>query len=400
MKICFFTAAILFSVLAVCGLVMGCELNSDYENKNKNNYENGNILTPLLEREIKAAFLNQFVLDGYPDSLPDPTVDDIYITRYYGTFNGCSVVRMDTAFWGYPAVVVQQVIGGTVIGYGSPPFALAYKDRKFYDLDAAYEQGFLTLDNIITVAIIQDYGKSRADFEQEIKEEYLKVVLNENPDFTGTSADIKIEKFYGIFTDFLTVSAVVMLNIPPYIYNDEEVHYTVNGVTVVYPNSNKALVYRDKQFYDLRTAYEEGFLTLGNIMTIAVIQNYSRPQIELEQEIKQSYLTEFVLKSDPQAAVSVDDVSVVKFYGIFNNGYDMNNGCAVVMISSPYIEFDRMEHTDTIDGINIYYPYNTAFAYKNNKFYDLKTAFENGILTSEEIWIISVIQSEPVIYSW
>ncbi|MBD5092669.1 MAG: hypothetical protein HDT36_04740, partial [Clostridiales bacterium] len=60
---------------------------------------------------------------------PQATLDDITITKYYGTYNGCVVVVLDDPFSAVPTMVVNKwiEIGGVQFHYKSFDFIRVYK---------------------------------------------------------------------------------------------------------------------------------------------------------------------------------------------------------------------------------------------------------------------------------
>jgi hypothetical protein len=215
-----------------------------------------------LAQEIKAAYLKAFY-SGYEY---DATVDDVIIEKFYGTFNGCTAVLMDYVYWGHATVITMEIIEDITIYYSDSNTAYAYKDKQFYKIPKAYENGFLTIDDIKIIADIQNGLAIEPRLEQEIKTEFLKAFITPyEPD--ATVDDVIIEKFYGTFNTYTVV-----------FFAREDADATsydvVGGIIIHYPTfTNRALVYKDKHFYTLREAYENRFLLLAHIKIIADIQN-------------------------------------------------------------------------------------------------------------------------------
>jgi len=137
-------------LVAVCCLAL--EISCGGETKGM--YKRGTFEGLGVETEMR-------ILQDYLDanngfkSPSDPiglTVYDIYIDSYFGTYNGCFVFRVDGP-WDYPAMVKDLVIAGVRIGtfnFGREP--QTWKDGSFNDLQDAYDQGWLTQDDLGSIA--------------------------------------------------------------------------------------------------------------------------------------------------------------------------------------------------------------------------------------------------------
>jgi hypothetical protein len=76
----------------------------------------------------------------------------VHVRHYYGEFaSGAIVAMLDTS--DYPAVVWGEEIGDTVINYsdGNRIVALC-PNNKFYPLTEAFENGYLTAEDIAAIA--------------------------------------------------------------------------------------------------------------------------------------------------------------------------------------------------------------------------------------------------------
>jgi hypothetical protein len=80
------------------------------------------------------------------DGTADVPSDNVWVTKYYGTYNGCEVV---TVFYsGSPTSSEEQDIN--VAGYTIPVRIniLLHKNSSFIDIRSAYDKGYLTDDDI------------------------------------------------------------------------------------------------------------------------------------------------------------------------------------------------------------------------------------------------------------
>ncbi|MCL2707193.1 MAG: hypothetical protein FWE97_03430 [Dehalococcoidia bacterium] len=92
-------------------------------------------------------------------TFPEATFAKTYVLSYYGTFNGCSVVRMAIEGIEFSSIAWQEEIGGIVFDMSYPIIQVFY-NGNFFTLAAAYEQGFLIIDNLRAVANILQSNNS------------------------------------------------------------------------------------------------------------------------------------------------------------------------------------------------------------------------------------------------
>ncbi len=80
------------------------------------------------------------------------TLDDIRIDYYFGTFNDCIVVMIDDNFTTQNCSLYDIYVEGIKFHYPDSNRAIALKDGVFYQLQQAYDNGFLTLEDLQTIA--------------------------------------------------------------------------------------------------------------------------------------------------------------------------------------------------------------------------------------------------------
>ena len=104
----------------------------------------------------------RLILQDYADEFKSEhiTVNDIYISKYYGTYNGGIVLNIDGP-WGYPSVLYGEDIAGIWFygSYGSIPFM--WKNRRFYGLQEAYDLGLLTKTDLRSIADLFDKSNAK-----------------------------------------------------------------------------------------------------------------------------------------------------------------------------------------------------------------------------------------------
>ncbi len=132
----------------------------------------------------------------------------------------------------------------------------------------------------------------------------------------------------------------------------------------------------DGKFYTVTEAYESGYLTREQVMSIAYYHNGGREHNEdimsesyqplpkapeklsevTDKAIRKNYL-EIYLTQEEEATLS--DVKLEEYNGTYND-------CVAVMIEATYIGYPQSTHTEKIDGINIYYKDgNEIFIWRN-----------------------------------
>ena len=85
------------------------------------------------------------------------TVNDIYISHYYGVYKGCVLFHMDGP-WEYMTVEVCFVLDDISFPYPITLGPDVWKDGDLYRLHEAYNSGLLTLDDIRSIAAYFNNG--------------------------------------------------------------------------------------------------------------------------------------------------------------------------------------------------------------------------------------------------
>nr|MBQ8890133.1 hypothetical protein [Clostridia bacterium] len=80
--------------------------------------------------------------------------DYVYIENYYGEFSGGAIVAM-IASGAYDDAVWEETIGDTTIRYNNGNCILVLYEGEFHTLTAAYENGYLSLNDIEAISDLQ-----------------------------------------------------------------------------------------------------------------------------------------------------------------------------------------------------------------------------------------------------
>lgn len=241
---------------------------------------------------------------------------DHFIGRYYGTINGCVIFAINTYLEGENNTIV---INGTEIKNDNSFYLFAYRDSTVEELVTAYNDGWLTDEDIKKIKERHDqfnayaywedsssyytYAKFTDDLEKlsddiidEIRDnifaqrfaEYFTVSLEKNQEYkdvytkrriremSARSAHLNAEsdsevfiknerstmrdyyeyfRYYGIFGDNI-IWANVGLSV-----GSSMTKYIVFGNEFVFNESSRIYVYNNGRLLDLADAYVEGLLT-------------------------------------------------------------------------------------------------------------------------------------------
>lgn len=99
-----------------------------------------------IEEEVKRDYLYRFVSDE------DATIDDVKFSHFYGMYDECLVANINYKGHAGMQIYYERKIEGMVFEIPSPSYDIqVWKKNKFYDLEEAYEDGTLTLEDIKTI---------------------------------------------------------------------------------------------------------------------------------------------------------------------------------------------------------------------------------------------------------
>ena len=80
------------------------------------------------------------------------TTDNVRIEYYLGEYSGCDVLYITDDNSMYATVIMKETIAGYTFTYGSSQVPCVYKNGDFTVLKAAYENGWITKDDVRDLA--------------------------------------------------------------------------------------------------------------------------------------------------------------------------------------------------------------------------------------------------------
>ena len=281
--------AALFCAAVLCGCGGGDNVNNDVKLKDNDNGNNNHPIAGKAEGlsaemalRIRQDYLNQWI-ENDPTGL-QPSIDDIWIDAYCGTYNGSVAVIMHRDGFS-KTVITYTIVGGILFQYSSGGNQIIIWDGgRFYALYEAYNAGLFTRDDLVDIAKIQNvnlylpnvsddfyldrnFAGLSVGVEDYIKGEYVIVLP---PEYGATIDDVWVESFYGSYND----TVVVMMGDNYNNYTNTERVSDIDGVLFRFNNENSIMVFRGMGFFnELQAAYEYGWITRENLIDIAEYHN-------------------------------------------------------------------------------------------------------------------------------
>ena len=259
---------------------------------------------------------------------------------------------------------------------------------RFYSLEDAYGQGFITKTDIMNIAYIQNGQKLYEDVDnftptpknpETLSEETINAIketsayslrndlLHSEP--TATKDDINIDGYYGTYNDFVAIKLTnAFVN-----YLAVETEEIICGIKFVFGYPNSIIVWKrvdnkntepspPGEFILLERAFNKHLITKNDLLNIAYIQNGNKlyeetenfspspkkPEtlsIDIENAIKetQAYIVRTQI-FNPHANATKEDVIIHKYLGTYN-------GYVAVVVSDRFYQYDGRQMADYIDSI-------------------------------------------------
>jgi hypothetical protein len=96
--------------------------------------------------------LEQKIRQAYADKNAGVDFDDVYISKYYGTYNQASVITVLIDGAGVGQQPWSETVGGIEFTNNVNAPIIVFYNNDFHSLQQAYENNFLTLANLQSVA--------------------------------------------------------------------------------------------------------------------------------------------------------------------------------------------------------------------------------------------------------
>ncbi len=209
------------------------------------------------EREIILAWLDEYPKD-------DLSEDDLSLD-VRGVFGDTYVYYLCGPF-GASDVITKALVGNVLFEYPSSLTLDVYCNGDFYSLGAAYGQGLLDRDDLLTLQKNYNNGWYWS-MSQTIKGDYAREY-----------DDVKIEELSLRVYYLCGLNDAVLFVDGGGDYPAVETQQEVDGVLFEYPTAQQLLYYgayseeKDSMFCDLNTAFARGLLNHANLL--AILSNY------------------------------------------------------------------------------------------------------------------------------
>ena len=219
-----------------------------------------------------------------------------------------------------------------------------------------------------------NFGLS-AETEAEIKQDWLEFRTKiHNPG--ATADDVSVHRYYGTYGD----CAAVIMTDRFSAYLAAITYEIVEDLIFSYPDSNTICIWKDGDFCTLQEAYDGGLLTKDDLKKIR--GTWTVPWAT-EKEIRQDHVDTQIDPHDPTA--TADRVWIEHNYGRYRSG------CVVLTM---WYEGDVLRPTfgliNLVSVAGVQFVFARAITvWHEGSFYGLNDAYDNGLLTNDDIKKIS-----------
>lgn len=186
--------------------------------------------------------------------------------RHYGTYDGYDVIYLPT----FDAAMTQKQIGNAVFENRYTFELYAYREGQFYDLQQAYEEGWLTDVMLQQIAQIHaqfqdvlfptlDEDVLSGDVAARMKAAFLRQYVKEDGWSEKDLTVISYGEYDGAYVAF--ISGI-------FDYTQALTSEKVGNLTFHYHTGQKLLVFFDDELMQLPEAYERGILTDESLLSL------------------------------------------------------------------------------------------------------------------------------------
>ena len=336
-------------VLCVILLVSCAPIEALYYGIFVNNQKYNNDVEVTAEKET--AFLNAYHKAAI-EADKSFDINQIKILNYYGTMGKAHVVQFNKACPGQDQH--SRIENMDFRGYSNPVY-LIFEDT-LYTIESAYEQKIINFDNLCRLFGINFSGKDT--FNKEKYEKLQQQFKRNNPD------DYDMYEIIGYYGEYNGYSVLT------YNYLGEQccVTYTEICYGLSFEHGYRSNFFRimnGENLYSIEEAFENGILTLENLLDIFEIHTHSAELSESLFNQTLSYI-ENMCENYPIEEAFTYGYSLHKYYGQYGDVHIF------------YIDIIfRAENYDMLEWLI------GPRVFDGEKFYTLDEALELGLITEE-----------------
>lgn len=208
----------------------------DTYSKGENNISH---LSDSVKEKIKEAKVNDLKITydaSGREVYPDATIDGVHIIGFYGMYNNCYALIMDSDYWDYPAVITTDVIDGVTFVYPDTNRIIIYKTNKPH-------------------------------LEDEAKEAYLETIIKKYREDAHID-EVLISGYIGTFDDSYVAEILDKLNtvfldvVVPLVINELDFSHSMGYIIYVYNNGK---IYYLNEAFSLKIITEEQLKQIHDI---------------------------------------------------------------------------------------------------------------------------------------
>jgi len=157
-------------------MLAGCNDSTNYER----HPDSDERIDAQLENQIRHDFASRNRVE----------FDDVFISFYFGTYNGASAVRISFMGEHFLPALRRLVVGGIDFGYVSFNFIVVWHEGIFHPFSTAFDQGLLSIENIERIRYYWDPFYRAVIYNINIKQK--RKISYEEKKFNYNNAGIDI----------------------------------------------------------------------------------------------------------------------------------------------------------------------------------------------------------------
>ena len=312
-----------------------------------------------LTSELEASFIDSY-FNAALEAEKTFDISQIKILNYYGAIGKAHIVKFNKAC---PGQVQYSIIEGMkFIGYSQPVY-LIFEDT-LYTIEDAYEQKIINFDNLCRLFGINSSGKDT--FNKEKYEKLSQQIKLIHPD------EYELYYFLGYYGEYNGYSVVT------YDYRGLKDNVTCweicYGLSFRHGDaSNTFMIMNGENLYFLNGAFENGILTLENVLEIFEIHTRSAKLSESLLNQTLSCLKK-TFEEQPIEKEAYYSCQIEKYFGQYGDVHIFN-----IFLYSRYYD----EENVTVEDRKLLLSMHGNYAFDGENFYTLDEAVELGLITEE-----------------